>query len=317
MINELEIISHTNATYHIFLNEILYRTPHLHKDFEICFLLEGSLKITTSEATLTVEKNDLWIINPFLQHEYQAVGNLPLLLIIQINPAFFSSYFNLIHNISFSLTAIHTESPEYSYLRELMVTTARCSFYRKERYELKCAELLIHIFDRLMDTVPFHTISDDEKNATKSRAKLLRKITSYIDDNYYHKLLLSDIAKEMNLTANYLSHFFKSASGISFQKYLAKIRCTQASILLRTTDLSLFDISISCGFSDTKYFTKNFQEFFGVHPNEFRKTALTITMEDPVGFSKQSGDLATSERKLSNLISKKIIDYYVEKQADS
>lgn len=313
MINELEVISHANATYHIFLNELLYRTPHFHRDFEICLLLEGTMSLTTSEATLTFEKNDLWIINPFLQHEYQAVGAPLLLLIVQISPVFFSSYFSLINNISFSLTPIHTDMPEYQNLRKLIITIARCSFHKQERYELKCAEMLNHLFDRLMDHIPFRTISDDEKNATKSRAKLLRKITSYIDENYYHKLLLSDIAKELNLTANYLSHFFKITSGVSFQKYLAKIRCTRASILLQTTNLSLFDISISCGFSDIKYFTKNFREFFGVHPNEFRKNTLAITPEDVSALSRQPNNLATSERKLSHNTSKKTIDFYYEK----
>ncbi len=271
MINELEVISHKNSTYNIFLNEILYRTPHLHKDFEIGLLLEGNLNITTQEKVLKITQNDLWIFNPFQLHEYEALGSPVLILIIQINPAFFSSYFSSINNITFSPVAISTTDPAYGNLYESLIKIAKYSFTQIDRYELKCAALLNCIFDQLMNYIPFVTISDSEKRTKKGKLELIRKITAYIDENYYHKLLLSDIARETNLTVNYLSHFFKDSIGISFQQYLAKIRCTRACILLRTTELSLFDISISCGFSDVKYFTKNFQEFYGKHPKDFRK----------------------------------------------
>ena len=73
MINELEVISHKNSTYNIFLNEILYRTPHLHKDFEIGLLLEGNLNITTQEKVLKITQNDLWIFNPCLLYTSRCV----------------------------------------------------------------------------------------------------------------------------------------------------------------------------------------------------------------------------------------------------
>lgn len=279
MINELEIISHQNSTYNIFLNEILYRTPHMHKDFEICLLLEGKLNISIQEKTLKLTENDLWVINPFQLHEYEAAGNPALVLIIQINPVFFSSYFSLINNIAFSSVSISAKDKKYGDLYESLIRIAQHSFSQSERYELKCARLLNYIFDQLMDFIPFDIVSDSEKRARRSRLKLIRQITSYIDENYYHKLLLSDVAKETNLTVNYLSHFFKDSIGVSFQKYLAKIRCTRACILLRTTDLSLFDISISCGFSDIKYFTKNFQEFYGLSTKDFRENSTMDSLD--------------------------------------
>ena len=41
MKQEFEMISHRAGDYKIFLVNLLYRTPHVHKDFEICLLLEG------------------------------------------------------------------------------------------------------------------------------------------------------------------------------------------------------------------------------------------------------------------------------------
>ena len=35
MCEEFEVISHGNMDYNIFLNNLLYRTPHVHKEFEV------------------------------------------------------------------------------------------------------------------------------------------------------------------------------------------------------------------------------------------------------------------------------------------
>ena len=43
MNQEFEIISHSQMNFKLFLVNMLYRTPHIHKDFELCLLLDGSL----------------------------------------------------------------------------------------------------------------------------------------------------------------------------------------------------------------------------------------------------------------------------------
>ena len=45
MKDEFEVISHGAADYKVFVVNLLYRTPHIHKDFEICLLLEGSVRL--------------------------------------------------------------------------------------------------------------------------------------------------------------------------------------------------------------------------------------------------------------------------------
>lgn len=45
MKDEFEVISHGAADYKVFVVNLLYRTPHIHKDFEICLILEGSVRL--------------------------------------------------------------------------------------------------------------------------------------------------------------------------------------------------------------------------------------------------------------------------------
>jgi AraC-like DNA-binding protein len=64
---------------------------------------------------------------------------------------------------------------------------------------------------------------------------------------------------------------FKYYTGKSPQEYIKDYRLSKAEHLLRTTDLSLIDIVLSCGFSGQSYFGEVFKQQYGVSPARFRK----------------------------------------------
>lgn len=97
------------------------------------------------------------------------------------------------------------------------------------------------------------------------------KIVNYIDIHSGEKLLLSEIAEKENLNLYYLSHLFKNSFGMPFQEYLSRVRCEKARKQLILTDLSLLDICIGCGFSDPKYFNRDFRRQYGCTPRQYRR----------------------------------------------
>ena len=90
MKDEFEVISHGAGQYKVFMVNLLYRTPHVHKDFEVCLLLEGTVCLLSRGREYTYEKGSLWVINPFTSHEL--IAEQPaLILSLQISPAFFAA----------------------------------------------------------------------------------------------------------------------------------------------------------------------------------------------------------------------------------
>ena len=53
--------------------------------------------------------------------------------------------------------------------------------------------------------------------------------------------------------------------------YLIEYRIRAAKKLLETTDYSITDIALNCGFNSTSYFTKLFHRSCGKTPNAYRK----------------------------------------------
>ena len=261
MNQEFEIISHSQMNFKLFLVNMLYRTPHIHKDFELCLLLEGSLSLQAQNENHGLKPGDFFIVNPFQSHELKA--DSPALLVSLQVPQ--------IANLEFTSLILQKDGMDvHKKLYDMMIELACLYLKKNDKFELKCAGLLNLLFAGLLDTLPSRLLSDKERNASQSKASRMRKIIHYIDEHYSEKLLLSDISLKEDLSLTYLSHFFKEYLGIPFQEYLAKIRCEKARQLLLLTDFPLLDICMSCGFSDSKYFNSGFRRQYGCSPKEYR-----------------------------------------------
>ena len=94
---------------------------------------------------------------------------------------------------------------------------------------------------------------------------------TYINNHFQEKISLADIAQKEDLSIAYLSRFFKTQIGQSFQSYINALRLEHAIFLLTNTNKTILDISIESGFSDLKYMTKAFSEKFNMTAGEYRR----------------------------------------------
>jgi transcriptional regulator GlxA family with amidase domain len=59
--------------------------------------------------------------------------------------------------------------------------------------------------------------------------------------------------------------------GENLSAYLNRLRVEKAAAMLIETDLSLGEISGSCGFEDQSWFSKIFKYYAGISPGKFRE----------------------------------------------
>lgn len=58
---------------------------------------------------------------------------------------------------------------------------------------------------------------------------------------------------------------------MGFKKYLVYTKLTISENLLCTTDKSISDIALDCGFNDSNYFSTVFKQRYGIPPLKYRK----------------------------------------------
>ena len=272
---EFEWISHDDVGgFRLFLVEILYRTPHLHRDFEVNLILKGAAEIHSQGTAHYAREGDFFVFDPYQPHELRAAGEAVRILSMQVSPGFFAGYFPQMESVRFNTTIFpRTASPRHQAVYRLILEATRFYCRKSPFYELDCAQQINALFRVLLDICPFTVIRDADRPAQRTRQERVRFLSERIEQGCCEKLLLGDLAKELGVNLYYLSHFFHDNFGMSFQEYLSKLRCEKARGELLRTDRSLLDISLSCGFSSPKYFQRAFLAQYGTTPRTYRKLA--------------------------------------------
>ncbi len=167
------------------------------------------------------------------------------------------------HEISNVITtAISEMISEYTKNGEFMYTALK----------LKAFELLFSIYR------DFFYTSESNKYSQFGPSREIRTIiyesVEYINNNYASNITPFQCAKSANLSYNYYNKMFHAIIGRGFKEYLTSIRLATAYNALVSTDLSVTDIAIGCGYNSTAYFIAEFKKVYGATPGEARKSHI-------------------------------------------
>lgn len=93
----------------------------------------------------------------------------------------------------------------------------------------------------------------------------------YISEHYGEELTLNSLAKRFAMSPGHFSKKFKSTTGFGLSKYITQVRILNAEKMLLNTRLSVTEISMRCGFSDSNYFAAVFKAQKGIPPYRYAK----------------------------------------------
>ena len=272
--NYFEEVPYEKTNYLFSVGRENYAMPHIHPEFELGIVLEGTVALTEGNTAHRIRKGQMWLMNPYQCHELQPEGcAYYVFLILQVSPSFFRPFLSEIDRMRFDGVRLRREElgeNAYGSIVSLFRQTAVAYFMQEPYYELVCAGGVNRLFYSLLTSAPHTRRSDEQMRAYDMRVVRMQRINTYIETHYTEKLMLSDLAQEEGLTLNYLSHFFKDNFGMSFQAHLTRLRCRKAAELLVQTKRSATDICIECGFSALKYMNAGFQEVFAMTPKAYR-----------------------------------------------
>jgi AraC family transcriptional regulator len=102
----------------------------------------------------------------------------------------------------------------------------------------------------------------------------LRLARDTINSRLEGELSWEQLAHECRLSVNHFAKAFARSTGISPHRWLMQRRVDVAKDLMLSTDTSLVEISLKCGFSDQSHFTRVFAEATGETPGRWRQIQL-------------------------------------------
>ncbi len=240
-------------------------------DFMILLVEKGDGEIQINGQKSPFSAKDIIVIGPYIPHSIHASAD------------------SLITAIVFRIQAMgetFTNSRQFTYIRSLL---------ERSRYGLKYSgsfcETIFRIADQLENTFGFRNVinlfeildilslSGNHRVLTDNPASIqpagrreqqIDRIKLYIEQHLQDEIYIEQLAQRFCMAESTFIRFFKSNAGLSFTKYLNKVRIDKACHLLATSNDTITSISATVGYSSLSNFYRQFRDIIGVTPRKYR-----------------------------------------------
>ena len=306
---ELEIVPQYQISgMRMFVNTVEYRSPHFHPEWELLWVLDAPLHITSAQKKYEIQPGELILFPPNWPHEFHEMERPCTFLCLQISSRAFPTTAHM-HTDEIRLADCMPKE-EIRWLRQAMLDTARMCFTEESHFELFCMGQCGLILHRLLQFVPCHNMTPEEQASTEQRNARLTRLMQFVDENFTHKIRLADFAKAEGCTLSFLSRFVREAMNQTFQDYVNSVRFNYARKLVALTEKPLVSICYESGFSDYRYFSRSFQTVYGMTPAEYRLQFQSVPAEQlmPVQNLHSREKIYNRERSLEILESLQLPD---------
>lgn len=253
---------------------------HWHEEMEITLISDGMVNYDIDFQSFQVTAGDILLIAPHILHSASIINDATMSsesivfhldMVGGLNPDSCTlKYFTPIANGKYKLPGvIKPTDTGYDTLKQCVEELYSSVRKQEPEYELALKERLFHFFYLLYkyNYVKKEIISSYN---TYTQEKL-KTILSYIQNNYSKQLTIQELANLCHFSEVHLMNFFKKYTGMTCIYYVNHYRLEVAASLLETSDTSITDIAMDCGFHNISYFNRLFKDKYNMTPKQYRR----------------------------------------------
>lgn len=228
---------------------------HLHRCYEIIYLLEGSMTVMIDDLSYTISSGDMLMIKPNSVHSIQSIEG---------GDAIFCMFApELIAAISESVLKYHLITPIVHNVPSPYRDLFDCVTSDSNIGKIKCLLYgLCSLFYEQLDTT--------KEDQDFSKRTLLRDMIRYVEKNIDKPCSIQDLAGNLGYSVTHLSRYFAANVGMSYSDYVKEVKIRQACYLLRKSYDPISKIAKQCGFESSSTFNRCFKQVTGCSPTEYR-----------------------------------------------
>lgn len=276
----LELIRYDdNLPINLRVMEIRHYPWHTHKDIQIIYVMEGEIELKMTYSRYRLGKNNIHFIHSDDVHGVKSLSKNNLIIILSFNMEFFIDYYP---NLDTQIFSTKVSEDIATYKKQLSIQALIFSILselnKKEiGYKDRIKKFSFDLINVLYKDFRSFTVNLEQRTFEHQisydtlQVDRISRIISYVYENYPYKLGLAELAEQENINNYYLSHLFQKIVGYSFRNFVSMVRIEMSEFELLTTVTPISRIAQNVGFSNAKYYIQNFQEWFGCHPQEYRK----------------------------------------------
>ena len=242
----------------------------------VALCTEGGAQFTIDTQRHDVQKNDIIIISDrhVIDNYLASEDAKGLAMMMSVN--FFYEVVNDVRDVS--LLFLFSRNHPVVSLNENEVQTFKEYFFFLKK---KIAETSNHFRRDLVRTMVlamFYDLSNviyrvqQVENKRQTRAdSIFTQFIKLVEDNYKHERRVSWYAEQLCITPKYLSETVKTVSKNTPNEWIDKYVTLEARVLLKTSTMTIKEISDELHFPNQSFLGKFFKEHVGMSPSAYRR----------------------------------------------
>ena len=273
-----------------------------HKAWEIVYVAKGRTEIQSGVKKLSLNKDEIYIHEPYEFHKIKADGEVCNVAII----GFISD------SADVRLAAgkiLRASAYEKSLVSRIITNGARClagkngiplitdgktADYASGQVAKNSVELLL--IELIRDcgakneeykndgvkTDGFNRFANErtENYGEKGESMLVQAIKTFLLGNTDKKIVLRELAENFAYSVPHLCAVFKKATGYPIIDYFNKLKIEKAKTLILEGKLGVKEISDALGFDSLQYFSARFKRYVGYSPTQYANLVSTYKIDE-------------------------------------
>ena len=250
---------------------------HWHPEIEITYVRKGTMCYKVNNLVYHLKEGDIVFNNSGALHSgtmenQKDCAYIPVTFDSRLIYGFFQSTVNskyvdpVIQDSMLPAICIDQSEPWHKPFREYLLRIIDLDEKKPDFYELDITICLQSMWRLLLEHITYEPQASRENSLEYDRIK---KILSYIEENYQNKITLNDIAGHIHLCESECTRLFKRHMNTTLFAFLQEYRIERSLEFLQD-DQPVSAVADKAGFSDPNYYSKVFAKIKGCSPREYR-----------------------------------------------
>ena len=251
---------------------------HWHPEIEITYVRKGTMCYKVNNLVYHLKEGDIVFNNSGALHSgtmenQEDCTYIPVTFDPRLIYGFFQSTINskyvdpVIQDSMLPAICIDQSESWHKPFREYLLRIIALDEKKPDFYELDITICLQSMWRLLLEHITYEPQASRENSLEYDRIK---KILSYIEENYQNKITLNDIAGHIHLCESECTRLFKRHMNTTLFAFLQEYRIERSLEFLQA-DQPVSAVADKAGFSDPNYYSKVFAKIKGCSPREYRK----------------------------------------------
>jgi AraC-like DNA-binding protein len=248
---------------------------HYHPEYELTYILKGNGNRIVGNSYEQFDEGDLVLLGSNLPHTWsnkQRNHTYSEAIVIQFSKEFISPFVEL-HESILIKNMLESSVRGMRFEQDAIVIAKLIALTESSGVDriIQLIALLDDLSKKQSTLIAPNTFHNVVSRKSEMR---INKVCVFIQNNFYQKISLKEVADLIHLTESNFCKFFKKATGKTYSNYLNELRINEACRMLVQTEKTISQISFDCGFETLSYFNRVFMGKKMMTPSSYKQITM-------------------------------------------